>query len=115
MMQRLRYLFQQATDGSMLPGQPTRPNQLLPEVVRAERLRREALQREAAAQDGERPRSQKRPAPESRPLPRAPAGASQNLLAALRSREGLQQAFLIHEILGPPVGMRHPDRESERP
>ena len=86
---------------------PPRPNELRREAVRAERLRREALRGEAAT-------SQPQSLPEERRGPPAPPAAvppagrdgEPRLVAALATRSGLRQAWLLKEILGPPRALR---------
>ncbi len=87
------------------PGQALRPNELRRDAARAERLRREALRAEAAASQPRRPREEPRE-PEAARAGRPDGGAL--LVAALRSRSGLRQAWLVQEVLGPPRALRGP-------
>jgi hypothetical protein len=45
-------------------------------------------------------------APVVPPPPRRDATTRRRLRAKLRSRTALRDAFLLHEVLGPPVGLR---------
>jgi hypothetical protein len=86
-----------------------RPNELRRDMVRAERLRREALQAEASARAA-------RPTPEEQRTPQervpaaldAQAATKRPLLMMLTSRSGQRQALVGKEILGPPVALRAP-------
>lgn len=95
------------------PAPPIRPNELRREVVQAERQRREARRTPAAAP---RVPFDEATAPRLRPPVAAsqPVAAVNPVVRALQSRSGLRQAWLMTEILGPPValrGARHEDRE----
>jgi hypothetical protein len=85
-----------------------RPNELRLDVVRAERLRREAQRVEPAAS---RPARSLEELQERRPQDSVPAPAARSpqiskQFAALKTRSGLRQAWLLKEILGPPLGLR---------
>ncbi len=86
-----------------------RPNELRLDVVRAERLRREARRPDAIANPPrippEEPQSLRAPTAETGPARRNP---DPSLVAALKSRSGLRQAWLVKEILGPPRALRGP-------
>ena len=88
---------------------PLRPNELRLDVVGAERLRREALRADAIVNPPrvppEEPQSRRAPTAETGPARR---NADPPLVAALRSRSGLRQAWLVKEILGPPRALRDP-------
>ena len=91
---------------------PTRANELRRDAARAERLRREALQAEAAASQPQRPREEPRE-PEAGRAGHPDGGAL--LVAALRSRSGLRQAWLVQEVLGPPRALRGPSGHGPEP
>ena len=94
---------------------PPRPNELRRDVVRTERLRRESLRGHAASDQPRHP-------PEDRREPRGPDDAARagrpnedpRPLAALTSRSGLRQAWLLTEILGPPRALHDPFRRSSK-
>ena len=92
------------------PNRPLRPNELRREVVREERLRREPGRSEPLAdRQGHSPEEQRaRPASAAVP-PLAPARAAPPQVSALRTQSGLRQAWLLKEILGPPVALRDLD------
>ena len=106
-MQRLRDAIRHGSAAEP-PHRQYRPNELRLDVVRAERLRREARRAEPAAgppgrsleELGERRPQAPLPAPaaRSRPAPQQ--------IAALKTRSGLRQAWLLKEILSPPLGLR---------
>ena len=109
MMQRLRNALHGERSGEP-PNRQFRPNELRLDAVRAERLRREARHAQPAVrQPGRsleelqerRPLEPTAAAPATRPRP----GASQ--IAALKTRTGLRQAWLLKEILGPPLALRN--------
>ena len=88
---------------------PPRPNELRRDVARAERLRREALRMDAPTDQPRRPPEERREQRE----PEAAARAARpdedpRAFAALTSRSGLRQAWLVKEILGPPRALRGP-------
>ena len=86
-----------------------RPNELRRDVARAERLRREALRIEAAASQPRHPPEELR-GQQGREAggPAVRGGGEPRLAAALMSRSGLRQAWLVTEILGPPRALRGP-------
>lgn len=96
-----------------LPAPPMRPNELRRDVVQAERQRREVRRTPAAP----RVPFDEATAPRQRPPVAAaqPVAAVNPVMRALQTRTGLRQAWLMMEILGPPVarrGSRHEDREA---
>jgi hypothetical protein len=107
MIQRLRDALRPAQSVEQ-PVRQYRPNELRLDVVRAERLRREARRVEPAAgppgrsleELGERRPQAPLPAPAARSRP-AP-----HQIAALKTRSGLRQAWLLKEILSPPLALR---------
>ena len=74
-----------------------------PPVIRREPIRRTA-QPPRRTPDRESQAPQRRP-PAHAASPRT-SGASRTLIRELSTREGLRRAFLLTEILGPPVSMR---------
>jgi hypothetical protein len=86
-----------------------RPNELRREAVRAGRLRQEAMQSDAAARASPRAREEERAPRERLPAsPDAPVTTERALVSALKSRSGLRQAWVLKEVLGPPVALRGP-------
>ncbi len=95
------------------PQRQYRPNELRLDTVRAERLRREARRAEPAARQPQRSleelqdRGTREPLPTSaaqpRPVPKP--------IGALKTRSGLRQAWLLKEILGPPLALRDPSTD----
>jgi hypothetical protein len=108
MIRRIRDALRRRVAGPA-PEHQDRPNALRRDVVRAERLRREALQEEMSVRAS-------RPTPEEQRIPReraptmsdAPAAIPNPLTRMLTSRSGLRQAWVLIEILGPPVALRDP-------
>ena len=94
------------------PARPLRPNELRRDAVRTERLRREALRAESATRQRGHPPEERREQrePNDATPPARPAGEPRPV-AALMSRSGLRQAWLLKEILGPPRGVRGPYRD----
>ena len=91
-------------------GRPLRPNELRRDVVRAERLRQEARQTDAAARAARLAHHEERAARERTPAPLAErAPAERALRNHLMSRSSLRRAWLLKEVLGPPVALRRPD------
>ena len=109
MMQRLRDALRRGRSTEHSQRQ-YRPNELRLDVVRAERLRREARRAEpppglpgrSLEELGER-RPQK---PLPPPVTRSHRASRQ--VAALKTRSGLRQAWLLKEILDPPLALRNP-------
>ena len=113
MMQRLRDALRREGSADSSRRQ-YRPNELRLDVVRAERLRRESRRTEPALrQPGRsleelqvqerRPRESPAATPAARPRPVT------RQMAALKTRSGLRQAWLLKEILGPPLALRDRD------
>jgi hypothetical protein len=91
------------------PQRQYRPNELRREVVRTGRLHQEARQADAAARASRRAPEEERPPRERMPAPPdAPATNERALTSALKSRSGLRQAWVLKEVLGPPVALRGP-------
>jgi hypothetical protein len=116
MMQRLRGALRGEHSGEP-PGRQYRPNELRLDLVRAERLRREARHAEPLSSQSARSLEELQvPEPEPRetavanPATQQRRGASQ--IAVLKTRTGLRQAWLLREILGPPLALR--DRYDDR-
>jgi hypothetical protein len=90
------------------PPYPPRPNALSREVVRAERLRREARQAESATRQDTHPAREERTPRGQQPVAPPPRDAAAPLATSLKSRSNLRRAMLLKEILGPPAAMRWP-------
>jgi hypothetical protein len=107
MMQRLRDALRELSDQP--PNRQFRPNELRRDVVRAERLRREARRTEPALTrpqlSAEEQRSRRA---QPSPALATPARESPSRLSALTTRSGLRQAWLLKEILSPPMALRDP-------
>ena len=108
MMQRLRdALLRDFSDQH--PSRQLRPNELRRDVAREERLRREPDRTEPSPRRPrlalEEQRPQRDPALPEHP---APARAHPPHVSALKTRSGLRQAWLLREILAPPMGLRGP-------
>jgi len=91
------------------PQRQYRPNELRREVVRTGRLDQEARQADAAARASRRAQEEER-APRER-VPTSPdvqATTERALISALKFRSGLRQAWVLKEVLGPPVALRGP-------
>ena len=106
-MQRLRDALRQGRSAEP-PHRQYRPNELRLDLVRAERLRRDARRPEPAA--GPPGRSleemrERRP-PEPLPAPAARSRPAPQQIAALKTRAGGRQAWLLKEILSPPMALR---------
>jgi hypothetical protein len=107
MMQRLRDALRHGRSVEPIHRQ-YRPNELRLDVVRAERMRREERRVEPAASRPARSLEELR---ERRPQDPVPGPATRSLqipkqFAALKTRSGLRQAWLLKEILGPPLALR---------
>jgi hypothetical protein len=110
MMQRLRDALRR--ERSTAPRERQyRPNELRLDLVRAERLRREARHAAPISSQSARsleelpePGSQESAAAEPATRPRPVA----RHIAALKTRSGLRQAWRLKEILSPPLALRHP-------
>ena len=109
MMQRLRDALRRPRSVAP-PDRQYRPNELRLDVVRAERLRREARRAEPAVgppgRSLEELRERRPPVP--LPAPAAQARRASRQIAPLKTRSGLRQAWLLKEILGPPLALRDP-------
>jgi len=107
MMQRLRDALLQGRAADP-PHRQFRPNELRLDTVRSERLRREARRTEPVVVPAGRSLEELRERRPQEPLP-APAARSRlasQQFAALRTRSGLRQAWLLKEILSPPLALR---------
>ena len=107
MIQRLRDALRRGRSTEQLHRQ-YRPNELRLDVVRAERLRRETRRAEPAVGPPARSLEELRERRPQEPLP-APATRSHPApqpIAALKTRSGLRQAWLLKEILSPPLALR---------
>jgi hypothetical protein len=93
-----------------------RPNELRLDTVRAERVRREARRPEPAPRQPARSQEelQARAPREPRPAPITQPRRARHQLAALKTRSGLRQAWLLKEILGPPLALRDPSHGDDR-
>jgi hypothetical protein len=104
MLDRIRNALRHRIEEATLP--PLRPNELRAEFVRAERVQREARQRRnPTSSSDDRAGRNARPAdPVTPPSP----SALQTLhpIEVLSARAGPRQAWLLKEILGPPVALR---------
>jgi hypothetical protein len=91
------------------PERQYRPNELRREVVRAGRIQQDARQADAATRASRRAPEEERAPRERRPAsPDAQATIERALISALTSRSGLRQAWVLKEVLGPPVALRGP-------
>jgi hypothetical protein len=116
MRQRLRDALRRGRS-SEPPHRQYRPNELRLDVVRAERLRREARWAEPAASRPARSleelQVQERGPREPLPTPAVQSRPVPSQIAALKTRSGLRQAWLLKEILGPPLALRGPFGDDE--
>lgn len=89
------------------PVRQYRPNELRREGAGAGRQRQAEPPARASRQGpaGERPPRTQAPPPDAKPATERP------LTDALKTRSGLRQAWVLKEILGPPVGLRGPDAD----
>ena len=111
MMRRLRQALLRDFS-SPTPQRTLRPNELRREVVREERLRREARQIDPLAnRQGPSLEEQRARPPSSPVLPAVRARAASPHVSALRTQSGLRQAWLLKEILGPPLALRGPHHD----
>jgi hypothetical protein len=95
------------------PERHYRPNELRQEMVRTGRLHQEARQPDAAARASRRAPEEDRAPRERMPAPSdARATTERALISALKSRSGLRQAWVLKEVLGPPVALRGPHDDS---
>jgi hypothetical protein len=118
MMQRLRSALRGERSGEP-PNRHYRPNELRLDLVRAERLRRDARRAEPLSSQPGRSLEElqarapvPREAPAADPATRPRPGASK--IGALKTRTGLRQAWLLKEILGQPLALRDPYDEHAR-
>jgi hypothetical protein len=115
MMRRLRDALPRGRSTEQ-PQRQYRPNELRLDVVRAERLRRKARQADLTA-DSSWPSleelEERRPQ-ESVPAPAAGSHRASRQIAALRTRSGLHQAWLLKETLSPPLALRDPFNDDHR-
>ena len=108
MMRRLRDALRRGRSTEPTHRQ-FRPNELRREVVRAGRIQQEARQSNAAARASRRPPEEEQAPRERMPAsPDAQAKTERALISALKSRSGLRQAWVLKEVLGPPVALRGP-------
>ena len=107
MMQWLREALSRGRSAEP-PNRQYRPNELRLDVVRAERLRRETRRSEPAVVPPERSLEElrERRPPEPLPAPAARSHPASLQFAALKTRSGLRQAWLLKEILSPPLALR---------
>jgi hypothetical protein len=111
MMQRLRDALQREYADQSLPRQ-FRPNELSRDVVRAERVRRESHRVEPAPTRPQLSAEEQRARrAESSMASAVPARRVPSHVSALKTRLGLRQAWLLKEILSPPMALR--DRNDE--
>jgi hypothetical protein len=112
MMQRLRGALRRERSAAP-PERQYRPNELRLDLVRAERLRREARRAEPLSSVPARSLEElqvQEPGPQESPIS-SPANRPRPVarqFAALKTRSGLRQAWLLKEILGPPLALRDP-------
>ena len=91
------------------PERQYRPNELRRDRVRTGRLPQEARQADTAARASRRAPEEERVPRERMPAsPDAQATTERVLISALKSRSGLRQAWVLKEVLGPPVALRGP-------
>lgn len=107
MLQRLRDALRELSDQP--PNHQFRPNELRREVVRAERLRREPHRVEPVPTRPQLSAEEQRARrAESSMASAVPARQVPSQVSALKTRSGLRQAWLLKEILGPPMALRDP-------
>ena len=91
------------------PERQYRPNELRREEVRAGRLRQEAMHADAVMRASPRALEEERAPRARRPAsPDAHVTTERALTSVLKSRSGLRQAWVLKEVLGPPVALRGP-------
>ena len=89
------------------PERQFRPNELRREVVRAERLEKEARQEDAGVRASRLVPVEERGSRARVPTaPDASATTNRALTSVLTSRSGLRQAWVVKEVLGPPIALR---------
>lgn len=89
------------------PPRQFRPNELSREMVRADRLMRDARPTETARRPVT-PMVNEQPKRDRQPANTAPRARAVPLAASLKSRSELRRALLLKEILGPPAAFRWP-------
>jgi hypothetical protein len=108
MIGRILDALRQRVVGKAPEGQ-YRPNELRRDVVRTGRLPQEARQTDVAARASRRAPEEERAPRERVPAsPDASGTTERALVSALKSRSGLRQAWVLKEVLGPPVALRGP-------
>ncbi len=114
MMQRLRDALQREFTEQSLDRQ-FRPNELSRDVVRAERLRRESHRAEPVPTRPQ-PSAEEQRARRAEPSTASAVPARQvpSHVSALKTRSGLRQAWLLKEILSPPMALRDPSSDDDR-
>jgi hypothetical protein len=106
MLRRLRDVLQREYSDQPLNRQ-FRPNELRRDVVRAERLRRESYRVEPAPTRPQLSAEEQRARRAEPSMASAvPARQVPSQVSALKTRSGLRQAWLLKEILGPPLAQR---------
>jgi hypothetical protein len=91
------------------PERQFRPNELRRDVMRTGRVHQEARQADVAARASRRAPEEERAPRERMPAsPDAQATTERALISALKSRSGLRQAWVLKEVLDPPVSLRGP-------
>ena len=91
------------------PAGQYRPNELRRDVVRTGRVPQDARQTDAAARASRRaPEEERAPRERTPASPDAQATTERALVNALQTRAGLRQAWVLKEVLGPPVALRAP-------
>jgi hypothetical protein len=112
MMQRLRGALLRV-DSNQPPYRLPRPNELRLEVVREERLRRDMRRAQQGGTGVPPPPEEQRARPRVPPVsPPVSARATSQFISALKSPSGLRHAWLLKEILGPPMALRGPHSEN---
>jgi len=110
MMQRLRDALRRV-DSTEPPNRMYRPNELRLDVVRAERLRRESRRAEQTVRQSGHSLEELQPRKPAESAATTPAVQTRPVateIAVLRTRSGLRKAWLLKEILGPPLALRGP-------
>ena len=115
MIQRLRDSLLRGPSAEQ-PYRQYRPNELRLDVVRAERLRRDARRAEPVVGSSGRSLEElrERRPPEPLPAPAARTRPARQLFAALKTRSGVRQAWLLKEILSPPLALRDLSNDEDR-
>jgi hypothetical protein len=117
MMQRLRDALRRGRSAEPTHRQ-YRPNELRLDVVRADRLRREVQRVEPAASRPARSLEELRVHERGHPEPLLTSAVQSrprpSQITAMKTRSGLRQAWLLKEILGPPLALRDPSMDDHR-